>query len=54
MNGKQSKMLRKMNRDTKRDKRIFQSLTPSQKGQLTTKFRENMKLVHVDFLREYE
>jgi len=54
MNGKQARMLRNMRRRYKSNKRLFNSLTHIQKGQLRKKYLENDKLVHIDFLKEYE
>lgn len=54
MNGKAKKMLKKMNRSDKKSKRVFNSLTHIQKGKLRKKFNDNVKLIDIDFLRDFK
>lgn len=51
MNGKAAKMLRRMHRDDRRSKRVFNSLTSIQKGQLRRIEQHSMNL---DVLKEFE
>jgi hypothetical protein len=41
MNGKVSKMLHRMNAEDKRSKRLYQSLTPDQKGRVRAAYNAN-------------
>lgn len=50
MNGKVVRMLRKMRRSSKADKRIWNELTPEQRGAIRWAHKNNDKLMHIDFL----
>ena len=50
MNGKVSKMLKKMQANDKRSKRLYQTLTPDQKGRVRAAFEkdgENKALIEM-------
>lgn len=50
MRGKVAKMLRKMRRSSKEDKRIWHTLTPAERGAVSWAHRTNERLMHIDYL----